>query len=295
MSELEMLAKIIPLLPLRDDVQVGAGDDAAVLCMGDNLLLAASDQLIGDVHFFLNSTPANKAGEKLLKRNLSDIAAMGGTPLWALTNVATSLDIQWVVEFNHGIAQYASENQIAVVGGDLASLNGENMVASLTILGTVQPEKLCLRSNAKVGELILVTGELGKSLESEHHLNFTPRLAESAFLAGTFTSCMMDISDGLALDAKRLASASNVQVALDLEQLPARDNATLKAMLSDGEDYELLFTLAPEKLELLLKQWPFDTKLSVIGEVRNGASGTLTNWNNQSICEDYHGFEHFKK
>lgn len=295
MNETELLKQILPLLPKRDDVLEGAGDDAAVINCGGTLLLAASDQLIGDVHFFSNSTPPYLAGAKLLKRNLSDIAAMGGEPAWALTNIAAKdIDDKWLIEFNRGIAEVAKSYNIAVVGGDISSLKSSGFVSSLTILGSVEAEKLCLRNRAKVGDLVLVTGTLGDSLATEHHLNFTPRLAESRILAGHFTNCMMDISDGLGLDAKRLAEASNVQIALRTNQLPPRGNATTKAMLTDGEDYELLFTLDPKKLNELLSVWNLSTKLTIIGEVRDEVVGRVTDWDNRIIDEEYYGFEHFK-
>jgi len=296
MDETRLLKIILPQLAQRSDVAVGPGDDAAVLKFGNDLLLAAVDQVVGNVHFFQDTTSPEAAGAKLLKRNLSDIAAMGGEPLWALTAIAAkNIDSDYLIRFNLGIAECAKTYNTAIVGGDLSSLANPGLAASLTILGRVTPEKLCLRSNAKAGEKLFVTGCLGDSLSSNHHLNFIPRLAEAQFLAGTYTKCMMDISDGVGLDALRLAEASKVRILLNTKHLPPRNQASIKAMLTDGEDYELLFTVAPNLVKQLQQNWPFATKLTCIGEILTAGEPGLADENNLNINEEYYGYQHFKE
>ncbi|MDD4817659.1 MAG: thiamine-phosphate kinase [Victivallaceae bacterium] len=292
MDELGLLAKILPMLPDRPDVAVPPGDDAAAVRIGGRLLLAASDQLASDVHFYLDGTPACEAGAKLLKRNLSDIAAMGGTPAWCLVNLACrGVTGQWITDFHRGICETARRFNVAVIGGDLCETATDGVAASLTILGTVEEEKLCLRKNVRPGDAIYATGTFGNSLASGSHLAFTPRLAEAEWLAGRFTDAMMDVSDGPALDLERMAAASNVAIIIDPEKLPPRDGADVDHRLGDGEDYELLFAVRPQLVQQLEAEWPFDTPLTAIGCAASGEPG-LTDINGRKIKQ--HGYQHFK-
>lgn len=294
MQECELLKRLRPLFPGNGgDIVAGIGDDAAIVKFGNRLLLAAVDQLIGGIHYLQLETPAAVAGAKLLKRNLSDIAAMGGKPDWALLTIAANaVTEEWIFEFHRGVAECAEEWGVGIIGGDTGSLPAPGMVATLTILGEVEPDKIALRKNAHPGEKLFVTGELGRSFPTEHHLNFTPRLREADFLAGRYTGCMMDISDGLALDAVRLAEASGVQIALDLQNLPPRDGATVAEMMNDGEDYELLFTVPADKAERLKEEWPFEIKLSEIGEIRPASGELLVDIAGKRLGGEYNGYQH---
>ncbi|MEA4861752.1 MAG: thiamine-phosphate kinase [Victivallaceae bacterium] len=291
MNELELVEKIAAMMPAGQDVTLGIGDDAAAIDIGGTLLLAAADQIVSNVHFDFNSTPAGTAGEKLLKRNLSDIAAMGGVPRWALVTLAADTDPEWILEFHRGLAFSARQYGVAVIGGDLAKCFAPGAVGSLTILGTAEPDKLCLRGNAKPGDAIFATGKFGRSFPTGHHLSFEPRLAEAAFLAGNWTRAMMDVSDGPALDARRFAAASNVRFSLDPERFPARDGATVSERLGDGEDYELIFTVPEEKRAELTAAWPFATGLTEVGKVLPGSGVTGPG---EKELEDY-GYRHFKE
>ena len=273
MNECALLNSILPLLPSRSDVVMGAGDDAAVIELGSTLLLAAADQLNSDVHFDLSSTPPEHAGAKLLRRNLSDIAAMGGEAKWALATLsANAVNAEWITRFHQGLTGDALKWGIAVIGGDIGSLATPGVASSLTILGTVEKRALCLRANARPGDLALVTGSLGRSYPTEHHLHFTPRLAEARHIAGDYSNCMIDLSDGLALDALRVAVASNVAIELNSAAFPPRDGATVKEMLGDGEDYELLIFMPPENFSRLRRNWPFECHLTCVGEVKSSAN-----------------------
>lgn len=236
----------------RKDVFTGIGDDAAVLDLslpGDHLLLAAADQVIRSIHF-TPDTPPELIAKKLLNRNISDIAAMGGTPTHALLTVAVeSLQEDWLKAFHKGLAAEAETYGIAVIGGDLAHTPND-LVATLTILGTVAKQKLCLRSNAKAGDILYLTGTFGRSFQTGHHLTFSPRLEAAQALAGTYSNAMMDVSDGLAKDLSRFATASGVSVQITTE-LPKRDGATDAEALNDGEDYELIIAVPPEKNQAL--------------------------------------------
>ncbi|MFA7185491.1 MAG: AIR synthase-related protein, partial [Victivallales bacterium] len=167
-------------------------------------------------------------------------------------------------------------------------------VASLTILGNVEAELICRRNGAVPGDLVFVTGALGNSYESGRHLSFEPRLAEGRFLAQNFyVNAMIDISDGLLLDAQRLAKASGVSVMLELENIPVNPDATLEQALGDGEDYELLFCVPADKAEALRREWPFETRLTSIGAIRKNPPGEITAPNGENLNKRFKkGYEH---
>jgi len=289
-EELKILTELLPELRQNASVTRGPGDDCAVLKMPEGSgseLLAAVDQLARDVHYTAD-TPPEAAGEKLLKRNLSDIAAMGGVPRWALLTVAAGgRDAEWVLRFCRGVAKYAGNCGIPVVGGDLAGLKADTEVATLTILGEVPTGRAVLRSGARPGDGLYVTGKIGNSFRSRHHLTFRPRLAEGEFLRGKATA-MLDVSDGLLLDAGRLARASQVDLFLDADLVPLRDGAVLPGALSDGEDYELLFTAPPG----LKNEWSDGlAPLTRIGEVRDG-TGRVIDKDGKEYNSDRAGYEH---
>ena len=289
MNERKILEKLPDLLPVNSRIATGAGDDCAVINMpGNNQLLAAADQVIENIHF-LPETPPEDAGKKLMNRNLSDIAAMGGVPLTALLTIAANgKDNAYIERFISGAAQAGMVFDVPVCGGDTASLAEKGFCATLTILGEIPDGKAVLRSGAKSGDFVYVTGCIGNSFYSGHHLHFVPRLKEGAFLRD-HASAMLDISDGLLLDAMRLAESSNVSLMLDLARVPLRAGAVAPGAFSDGEDYELLFT-SPEKLTA----FPGDdfAPLCCIGRVIERGESLLVDKNNLPIKMDKNGYEH---
>jgi len=290
LEELKILSALLPELKQDASVAVGPGDDCAVLRSpggGKTELLAAVDQLAREVHYTGGTAP-ELAGAKLLKRNLSDIAAMGGSPRWALLTVAAGgRDAEWVLRFCRGVAACAEKYGVVLAGGDLAGLTADTEVATLTILGEVPAGEAVRRSGARPGDALYVTGEIGNSFASQHHLTFSPRLAEGAFLRGR-AHAMLDVSDGLLLDAGRLARASGVDLALDGGKVPLRSGAALPGALGDGEDYELLFA-APPGLE---SAWPPNfAKLTRIGEVLPGSGRVLDGSGNEYLTRRT-GYEH---
>lgn len=227
----------------------GIGDDCAVLPLpsvarGGRKQLVTVDPVIYGQHFDDAVRPQD-AGAKLLRRNLSDIAAMGGRPRSAVIALLIDGKVKtaWVERFYRGLASVAREHGVALVGGDVATLPG-GLAATLTLLGETTAERAVCRTGARAGDWIYVTGRLGGSLASGRHYRFTPRLAEGAWLAARReVRAMMDVSDGLAKDLRAL-TPSGCAPAIEADALPRHKGCDVKAALCDGEDYELLFALA---------------------------------------------------
>ena len=293
MNEESFVRKLTALFPQSADVTVGPGDDCAVLDLGTpDLLLAAVDQVISDVHYPRGTAPEAIAG-KLLKRNVSDIAAMGGVPTHALLSLAVNpMNEEWLLAFHQGIAALAGSCGISVIGGDMAKLFAPGEALSLTILGKVERGKLCLRSNAREGDWLFATGSFGNSFSSGHHLNFLPRLKEARFLAGNFTTAMQDVSDGLLKDSIRMAEASGLALELNPEKIRLRAGATLESALSEGEDYELLFAVPDPLRAQLERSWPFsETEINCIGRFVSGNPGAVSGLKQNQIKT---GYDHFR-
>ncbi len=278
----------------------GMGDDCAVLPgpiaprRGHSPLVTVDPVIYGE--HFDDAVSPRAAGQKLLSRNLSDIAAMGGRPTAAVLSLAldprTRLD--WLEAFYRGLAATARRHGVPLVGGDLATHHG-GLVSSLTLLGETTTRRALTRTGAKIGDFIAVTGVLGGSLASGHHWKFTPRLAEGAWLAArSEVVAMLDVSDGLAKDIRALLPA-RAQPLLFPDLIPRRPGCDLRAALTDGEDYELLFALRgrPARLQAFAAAWRKKfprTRLTVIGRFASAAApaeGTLD-------LSTYHGFEHFR-
>ncbi|MDR1279801.1 MAG: thiamine-phosphate kinase [Opitutaceae bacterium] len=238
----------------------GMGDDCAVLparreggrrhgggARSGRRQLVTVDPVIYGQHFDDGVSPQN-AGAKLLRRNLSDIAAMGGRPHSAV--VALMLDgrvrMDWVEGFYRGMGRVARRYGVALVGGDVAALPG-GLAATLTLVGdapSARGSRVLRRAGARPGDFIYVTGRLGGSLASGRHFSFTPRLAEGAWLAGRReVRAMMDVSDGLAKDLFALTPAGCAPALVEAA-LPRHRGCDTRAALCDGEDYELVLAVA---------------------------------------------------
>ena len=287
MNEFELIARLTKALPTNQSVVTGAGDDCAVLDLGaaDTLVLFKTDAVVEGFHF-TRATPPEKIGRKALARCLSDIAAMAGTPTAALVTIALpeKFDAEFVAKIYDGMNALAREHGVAIVGGETTT-NPERILISISLIGGVPRGKQILRSGAKPGDAIFVTGELGGSL-AERHLDFEPRLAEARWLAEHFTiHAMMDLSDGLGGDLRHILNASQVGAELLKTAVPvsraarlaARKSSSAKpafaAALTDGEDFELLFTIASKDAVKLLDAWQKKfpkLKLSCIGKIVAG-------------------------
>ena len=309
MNEFELIARLTRELPTNKSVVTGAGDDCAVLDLGvaDKLILFKTDAVVEGFHF-TQETPPEQIGRKALARGLSDIAAMAGTPTAALVTIALpeKFEAEFVAKIYGGLNALAREHGVAIVGGETTTNPGRILI-SIVLLGTVPRGKQILRGGAKTGDAIFVTGELGGSL-AEKHLDFEPRLAEARWLAEHFSiHAMLDLSDGLAGDLRHILQASGVGAEILKSAVPvsraaklrARNSSAAKpafaAALTDGEDFELLFTIAGKDAVKLLDAWKKKfpkLKLSCIGKIVAG-DGILIRDKTGSHQLNAHGYVHF--
>lgn len=274
------------------DLILGPGDDAAILAPSNKARVVCVDTLNENIHFPREASAAD-IGYKSLAVNLSDIAAMGGWPQFAL--LALSLpnsDEKWLSEFARGFFELANQYKVLLIGGDLTR---GPLSVSVTLMGEVG-EKYLTRSGAKVGDKIYVTGKLGGSglalqkiknneaLDDYLHQRFyrpQPRIKEGLQLANIASSCI-DISDGLLGDLSHILKSSKVGAKLFLDKIPFDGNLNLA--LNAGEDYELCFTVAPENE----KQLPAD--VICIGEIIAGDAKILDENNNVLNVKSYQHF-----
>lgn len=282
-GEFGLIDRLARRLPGGSGVIVGIGDDTAVLQLSPNAqLLATCDGQVEGVHFLRDGTPPRDLGHKALAVNLSDVAAMGGRPRWALValTLPPDLEVEWIEALYDGMGDLASAHGVGVVGGNVARTTGP-IVVDVTLLGEVPPGARMTRDVARPGDAILVTGWPGESagglrliLEPElrarvaesdadllldRHRRPTPRVAEGQRLgqAGVVTAAI-DVSDGLAADLGHLLADNGVGATLDAAALPVSSSLrrlaeaigrdALGFVLHGGEDYELLFTCPPERL-----------------------------------------------
>ena len=256
-GEDRLLEQLLPKLPGNARVVLGAGDDCAIVESGKRgvLDLLKTDCLVEGIHF-AKSTPPRQVGWKAMARPLSDFAAMSGLPQFALVTliVPATRDVSWVRQLYRGIEKAARTFDVAVVGGETSNIKGPAVI-SISVTGVVEKKRSVGRAGGKPGDELFVTGRLGGSLRGSH-LKFVPRIAESRWLTKHFRiHAMMDLSDGLGADLPRLARASRVGFEVDEAALPLTRGCTPAQAISDGEDYELLFAIAPQDSRSLASRW----------------------------------------
>lgn len=276
----------------RPEVPLAIGDDAAVLSAPGRQWITAVDVITEGVHFqfaedfreaSLPATTPELAGRKALAINLSDVAAMAGEPVAAFIGIVfpKNRPREFAEAVYDGLLTLADEWNVCIAGGDTNSWEGP-LVISVTVLGLTTGRGPVLRSGARPGDWIFVTGALGGSLTNGRHLTFTPRIREALALHERCAMhAMIDLSDGLAsdlfhvLDASTTQAGQDVGAVLDAGSIPihADINAAfapeerLRQALNDGEDFELLFTVSSDDGRRLLEKPPFETPLTKIGEI----------------------------
>jgi thiamine-monophosphate kinase len=316
LGEFDVIARWFSRSTARGDVLLGVGDDAALLQPPPGkALVAATDTLVEGRHF-LPGTPAEYVGHQALAVNLSDLAAMGAVPAWALLSLSMPrVDEPWLAAFARGLHALADLHGVALVGGDTVA---GPLVITIEVLGFVEPGHALRRSGARPGDALFVSGWPGeaaaglevlrsgaRSFDADDRrvrrfLQAEPRVALGRALAGRATSAM-DVSDGLLGDLAKLAQASGVGARLDLERLPIAASlaahhspaACERFVLQGGDDYELLFTLPTREVadvEQIARET--GTALHAIGSIVEGA-GVRCLRAGRAETVPVAGFDHF--
>ena len=301
-------------------VLIGIGDDAAVWQGDSSIQLATTDTLVQDTHFDLSITGWEELGWKAIAVNLSDIAAMGGIPSYALVSLALpgELETDCIASLYRGMAGVTSEFGVALVGGNIAS--ADKTMITATLLGSLENTSALTRSAASPGDQLGVTGYPGlaaaglKMLKQNLHFNTetsrlfrqahlrpTPRVKEGQILSQQGVRAAIDVSDGLIADLAHICEASQVSATVKETLVPI--HPALKAnfktdcrrlALAGGEDYELLFAASSEVITQVKKA--ISCPITVIGEVTEGMPGqvTLVDGAGRNIPWEQGGWEHFK-
>ena len=256
-GEDRLLDQLLPALEQNAGVVLGAGDDCALVESGKPglLNLLKTDCLVEGIHFAKETRP-ELVGWKAMARPLSDFAAMSGLPRFALVTliVPATRDVSWVRALYRGIEKASRKFEVAVVGGETSNIKGPAVI-SISVTGFVEKDRWVGRGGGKPGDDLFVTGRLGGSLGGRH-LKFVPRIVESRWLTRNFRiHAMMDLSDGLGADLPRMARASRVGFEVNDAALPLNRGCTIRRAISDGEDYELLFAIAPKDARSLPARW----------------------------------------
>lgn len=298
----------------RDDVLLGVGDDAALLAPPPGrALVAAADTLVEGRHF-LRDAPGRSVGHQALAVNLSDLAAMGADPAWALLSLSLpEVREPWLEDFAAGFHSLADAQGVELVGGD--TVRGP-LVVTVAVLGFVEQALALRRSGARPGDALYVSGSPGEAaaglellrrgaaMDSDDPLVLRclyaqPRLELGRALRGR-ASAAMDVSDGLLGDLGKLCAAGGVGARLDLDALPVSDRlldacgreAGERLVLHGGDDYELLFTLPAADADRYERQLPQGLPLSRIGVIEAGRDVRCER-DGQVVTQAGAGYDHF--
>jgi thiamine-monophosphate kinase len=316
LSEKKLIQRIrrsaIQLSVGRKSIATGIGDDCAVLRVpAGHEMLVTTDFSIENIHFRRDWHPPELVGRRCLTRGLSDIAAMGGEPLAAFLSLAVASDVpqKWVDRFLQGLLKLAKEFKLPLAGGDTAQ-STSGIQADIVVIGSLPKGKAVLRSGAKPGDQIYVTGKLGGSaavlaglLESKHlgsvprQFRSQPRVAVGQWLRQRgVASAMIDLSDGLSTDLGHICQESDVGAEIDAEAIPrarvgsGKKQVELRFALHGGDDYELLFTSAakiPSQLG--------GVRVTRIGRITSSAGMRLMGADGKARRLRAEGWEHFKR
>ncbi|MFO1407044.1 MAG: thiamine-phosphate kinase [Steroidobacteraceae bacterium] len=314
LGEFELIARWFSPTPRRRDVSLGVGDDAALLEVPPNrLLVAATDTLVEGRHF-LPDAPARSVGHQALAVNLSDLAAMGAEPAWALLSLSLpSVDETWLDGFASGFRDLAARYDVDLVGGD--TVRGP-LVVTVQVLGFVERARALTRGGARPGNRIYVSGTPGEAAAGLEALRLgstdgrperlvqrcryaEPRIELGRALGGR-ASAAMDVSDGLAGDLAKLCAASGVGARIDLDALPVSDAlaavhdraAAERYVLCGGDDYELVFTLPAATADEVIAGLPAGVRVSRIGEIVPGEGVTWLR-GGRAVPGSAAGYDHF--
>ena len=307
-----------PSRPLR----VGIGDDAAAWKPNPHhIALVTTDMIVDDVHFRTRDSSATLIGRKALAKSLSDIAAMGGRPVLAVIalGVTAELDEAWYRSFYEGMNELARATHCAIAGGDI--VRAPVLTIGVTVIGEVRKTSMRLRSGARVGDVIAVTGALGlaaaglRALDSgagrerfkeaiDAYERPQPRIDDGVFLGSRHAvHALMDISDGLSTDVRRMARASGVDAVIERDALfvhPALrdvDGDALDLILNGGDDYELIASIDKRAFEHVARSFRSRAgrPLRAVGRFESGDGEVWLDRNGKREPLEPGGYDHFRK
>ncbi|QDT64172.1 thiamine-phosphate kinase [Calycomorphotria hydatis] len=284
-DEFDLIAAIRRQVQASEAVPLGIGDDAAVIRHGKAEVLVAADTILEGVHFKIPEHPPELIGRKALAVNLSDIAAMAGKPKTAFVSLTLrrELGASYAEELMRGLLNLANEFGVTIAGGDTNIWDGP-LTVGVTVTGDPTGNGPVTRGGAKPGDTIYVTGPLGGSYESGRHLTFSPHVQEAISLHEKHhLTAMIDISDGLLSDLGHICEQSGVGAELNAEQVPIQTGATLEAALTEGEDFELLFT-SQDTLE--------EPGIILIGKIISGSSVEVKGIDPEKLNFNKPGYRH---
>lgn len=295
--------------PKRKEIVKGIGDDAAVLKLGNKLYCVTTDTLVENDHFTFKWFTPKQVGMKAIEVNVSDITAMGGTPLYILVSLVLPKDIEITVidELYKGMRNACNKHNCEIVGGNMT--HGQQLVIDIDMIGEVKKQNICYRSDAKPGDFIFVSGDLGKScaglnmflngkkpsgyIKKAHTEPKAKPEKVRKFLK--FLNAMIDVSDGLASDITRICEQSKCGAVIYKNNIPLHQETIFAAKqlkkdpydfaLYGGEDFELIFTVSEKNLSKV--------KGFLIGEIRK-KKGMLIFENGKERLITKHGYDHFK-
>jgi thiamine-monophosphate kinase len=299
---------------------LGIGDDAAAWSAGRSINLATTDIMIESVHFDLKYTGWHDLGWKSIASNISDIAAMGGVPLYALVSLALpgNIEVKDITGLYQGMLGVADNYQVVIGGGNISF--SQQVIISVTLLGRATGGKLLTRSSARQGDYVAVTGYPGlsaagyeilrqkgrirpnaKKIMLDKHLRPLPRVDEGRILLKNGVKSAIDTSDGLVMDLTRICEASGVSAAIYESSVPLHPflmeyfpEKSLELALTGGEDYELLFTAGRTVIDRINNR--LACPVSVIGEITSGAPGEVKIFDRhgKSLNLENKGWDHYR-
>lgn len=293
----------------------GIGDDCAVLPIGGGEALCfTADLVVEEVHFLREAMTPEEVARKALHVNLSDVASMGVRPVATLLSVAlprAMMQGEWAERFMQGYIAASAEAGVALIGGDTTA-SKSHIAINVTAIGRGAESHLKRRSEARVGDVVAVSGPLGGSaaglrhlLAGQHdtpqaatHRTPTARIEEGVWLGGEeAVHAMMDLSDGLASDLRHILERSSVSAEVEVERIPTAEGATLEEALCGGEDYQLLLTLDAARFEEVAARFEaqFGTPLHAVGHILAAEEEPTLHWKREgaTFFADWQGFRHY--
>lgn len=326
MDEFDFITKLKPSHTFQRNIKVGIGDDAAVYDPSMNKSqVVCVDTMVEGVHFLKHLSSPEEVGYKALAVNISDIAAMGAVPLYYLVSIAipSTWEEQDLLGVFKGMAELAETHKIDLIGGDTVSTS-DKLTITVTVIGEVERHVHLLRSEAKDGDIVFVTGFLGDSsaglalllnqvtvdtnLDREYlvgrHKRPIPRIKAGRLIAKVNRASLNDISDGLASELHEIAEASQIGITIINEELPISESLsklrkkydTNRWMLYGGEDFELVGTTSLESWQELSQAFEKEnmkvTRIGIVTREHNGVR--LTSEEQKTMVLEKSGYNHFK-